>query len=67
MCRVRRPYLLWQHRHSFQEKDSGTLCLDGVRYEPRGGAFVNWLFVRRDLKWIFNFRNEQMRRVSQSK
>ena len=43
------PYTLWHHTHTFEERDGGTLCLDEVRYRPRGGALVNWLFVRRDV------------------
>src|SRR4051812_36446234 len=26
------PYTLWHHKHSFHERDSGTLCVDEVRY-----------------------------------
>ena len=40
------PYKLWHHTHTFEERDGGTLCRDEVRYMPRGGALVNWLFVR---------------------
>jgi ligand-binding SRPBCC domain-containing protein len=52
----RGPYQLWQHTHTFEEKDGGTLCGDTVLYRPRGGALTNWLFVRRDVERIFTYR-----------
>ncbi len=60
---LRGPYTLWHHTHTFEEQDGGTLCLDDVRYRPRGGALVNWLFVRRDVERIFTFRQEQLRKT----
>ena len=54
------PYTLWHHTHTFVERDGGTLCLDDVRYRPRGGALINWLFVRRDVERIFNYRQQQL-------
>jgi ligand-binding SRPBCC domain-containing protein len=60
---LRGPYTLWRHTHSFEERDCGTICLDDVRYHPRGGAFANWLFVRRDLERISTFRREKMTRI----
>ena len=54
------PYKLWHHTHRFEERDGGTLCTDRVRYYPRGGAWVNWLFVRRDLEEIFGFRRQRL-------
>lgn len=60
---VRGPYTLWHHTHTFEESDGGTLCLDDVRYRPRGGTLTNWLFVRRDVRKIFAFRSERLRQV----
>jgi ligand-binding SRPBCC domain-containing protein len=57
---LRGPYTLWHHTHTFEERCGGTLCLDDVRYRPRGGALTNWLFVRRDVKSIFAFRSERL-------
>ena len=57
----RGPYSLWHHTHTFEEQDGGTLCTDDVRYRPRGGALMNWLFVRRDVAKIFAFRQERLR------
>lgn len=54
------PYTLWLHTHSFEERDGGTLCRDDVRYWPRGGALMNWLFVRRDVARIFQYQRERL-------
>ena len=58
---LRGPYTLWHHTHSFEERDGGTLCSDYVRYRPRGGTLMNWLFVRRDVQRIFAYRSERLR------
>jgi len=60
---LRGPYKLWHHVHRFEERDGGTLCLDDVRYRPRGGALVDWLFVRRDVERIFEFRRQRLMQI----
>ena len=60
---LRGPYTLWHHTHIFEERAGGTLCLDHVRYRPRGGALVHWLFVRRDVERIFRYRQERMQEM----
>jgi ligand-binding SRPBCC domain-containing protein len=57
------PYTLWHHTHTFEERDGGTLCGDRVRYRPRGGALMNWLFVRRDVERIFRFREQRLKEL----
>lgn len=57
---LRGPYTLWHHTHTFSERNGGTDCFDEVHYRPRGGALVNWLFVRRDVEGIFAYRREQL-------
>ncbi len=59
------PYRLWHHTHEFKEHDGGTLCIDRVRYRPRGGAIMNWLFVKRDLRKIFNYRHARLLKLFQ--
>ena len=49
---LRGPYRLWEHTHTFVEKDGGTLCRDEVRYAVPGGALIERLFVRRDVEKI---------------
>ena len=60
MCNCAGHTTLWHHTHTFEERGGGTLCLDDVRYRPRGGVLTNWLFVRRDVKNIFAFRSERL-------
>lgn len=55
---LRGPYHMWHHTHTFLEHDGGTLCRDEVVYRPVGGALINWLFVQRDVKKIFAFRQK---------
>ncbi len=57
------PYTLWHHTHTFLERDGGTLCRDEVRYRPRGGALMNWLFVRRDVERIFAYRQKRLTEI----
>ena len=57
------PYRLWQHTHVFEESAGGTQCIDQVRYCPRGGALMNWLFVRRDVAKIFAYRTQQLMKI----
>jgi len=60
---LRGPYTRWDHTHTFEERDGGTLCLDDVVYRPRGGALVHALFVRRDVERIFAYRRDALRRL----
>jgi ligand-binding SRPBCC domain-containing protein len=60
---LRGPYSLWHHTHTFEARHSGTQCADHVRYRPRGGALLNWLFVRRDVERIFAYRAKRLREL----
>jgi ligand-binding SRPBCC domain-containing protein len=60
---LRGPYTLWHHTHTFEERDGGTLSSDHVRYRPRGGGVVNWLFVRRDVERIFQYREQRLKQL----
>ncbi len=56
---VEGPYRLWEHTHTFEPDDGGTLIRDRVRYSlPHGplGAVAHRAFVRRDLARIFEYR-----------
>lgn len=57
------PYRRWHHRHTFETWDGGTLVGDDVTYDVLGGALVNRLFVKKDLKQIFAFREETLHRL----
>jgi ligand-binding SRPBCC domain-containing protein len=58
---VRGPYRLWQHSHTFDAHEGGTIMRDRVRYAlPLGplGALAHAALVRRDLRRIFDHRAE---------
>jgi ligand-binding SRPBCC domain-containing protein len=60
------PYKQWIHRHTFTEIDEGkTLIEDEVRYrlpiEPLGD--LAHPFVRRELDYIFDFRQKAVREL----
>lgn len=56
----RGPYRLWVHEHLFEERDGGTLARDHVQYAAPGGWLVERLFVRRDIRRIFEFRRAKL-------
>ncbi|HEX7663963.1 MAG TPA: SRPBCC family protein [Polyangiaceae bacterium] len=60
------PYKLWRHTHTFADAPGGTKMNDRVEYElPLGplGSIAHAVFVKRQLKTIFDFRNEAMREI----
>ncbi len=53
------PYKLWHHEHHFKEVEGGVEMTDLVTYiMPFGfiGKFVHWLFIRKQLENIFDYR-----------
>lgn len=53
------PYSMWHHEHHFVENEKGVLMTDRVSYKiPFGflGGIAQSLFVKRQLKGIFNYR-----------
>lgn len=60
---IRGPYALWHHTHTFEETAAGTLMRDVVLYRlPLGplGTLAHWMFVRRTLEAIFNYRRDAL-------
>jgi ligand-binding SRPBCC domain-containing protein len=57
----RGPYRLWIHEHRFHPAPAGALVVDDLRYAVWGGRLVDWLFVRRDVQRIFEFRQQKLR------
>lgn len=57
------PYWRWVHTHRFREAPGGTFVEDDVDYAVPGGALVDRLFVRRDLRAIFLHRQEAILRA----
>jgi ligand-binding SRPBCC domain-containing protein len=63
---VRGPFAHWEHLHTFEPVEGGTLIADHVRYRmPYGplGEAVHGLIVGRDLERIFDFRREAVARL----
>jgi ligand-binding SRPBCC domain-containing protein len=60
---VRGPYRVWIHQHTFEERDGGTVVRDDVRYAVPGGALIDRLFVRPDLRKVFEYRHSRLREI----
>lgn len=66
---LRGPYVLWHHRHTFKEIGHSTRMIDEVNYRlPLGwiGRAMHSLMVRRDLKAIFDYREQTVKRLLES-
>lgn len=53
------PYKMWHHEHHLEEVDGGVLMRDIVSYIPPFGflgKIANSLFIKRQLKQIFDYR-----------
>lgn len=64
----RGPYLLWEHEHSFERESGNTIIRDNLRYAVAGGPLeplITWLFVKRQVDRIFDFRENQIRKLFQ--
>lgn len=60
------PYKIWEHTHSFIQKDNGTLMIDEIKYQiPFGilGQFAHSLFVKEKVKEIFKFREKALEKI----
>ncbi|REJ76383.1 MAG: CDP-paratose 2-epimerase [Acidobacteria bacterium] len=67
---LKSPYSQWIHRHTFEEIEPGrTLIKDTVRYrlplEPLGDL-GHW-FIKRELDYIFDYRNSAVEEILQPK
>jgi ligand-binding SRPBCC domain-containing protein len=60
------PYRLWHHQHHFKHIPGGTEMRDIVHYKnPLGfvGSIANSLFVKNELKKIFEFRKMKVEEI----
>ncbi len=57
---IRGPYRRWAHQHTFVPQDGGTCVQDRVEYGLWGGWLTDRLLVRRDLRTIFQFRQQRL-------
>ena len=58
---IQGPYRVWIHEHMFTEHRGGTLVGDTVEYAAPGGILVHRLFIARDLRRIFAYRQARLR------
>lgn len=58
---ARGPYRYWRHEHTFEERDGGTALGDHVEYATPFGKLSDFLFVRRNVAAIFEYRGKIMR------
>lgn len=57
------PYKFWHHKHFFKPVPGGVLCTDLVYYAlPFAflGQLAHWLFVKKQLKNIFDYRYHKL-------
>jgi ligand-binding SRPBCC domain-containing protein len=60
------PYKIWEHTHTFIEKNNGVLMTDVVNYElPFGfiGNFVHLILVKRKIESIFDYRKQILEKI----
>jgi len=64
------PYKIWHHEHLFKEEKNGVLMIDIISYKlPFGilGKLVNYLFIKRKISKIFNYRFNKMNEIFNKK
>lgn len=60
------PYSMWHHQHRIEPVEGGVLMTDIISYRPPFGflgALANALFIRRQLKGIFDYRTKAVERI----
>lgn len=64
---IKGPYRTWIHTHQFESIDGGgTMMIDKVEYMPKGwflAPLLDRLFVKRNVKRIFDYRREEIFRI----
>ena len=64
------PYALWEHTHMFKECKNGTMMIDDINYSiPYGiiGRIAHFIWVKRQLNNIFNYRYQIIDKIFQGK
>ncbi|AEV32103.1 hypothetical protein Oweho_1097 [Owenweeksia hongkongensis DSM 17368] len=59
------PYTMWHHEHHLEENKHGVMMKDIVSYQPPFGILgnlANSLFIKKQLKEIFDYREEAVNR-----
>lgn len=63
------PYKIWEHTHTFIQKENGTLMIDEIKYQiPLGilGQLAHTLFVKEKVVEIFKFREKALEKIFES-
>ncbi len=56
---VKGPYKIWEHTHTYFEKENGILMTDEIKYQLPLGILGNWmntLIVQKKIESIFAYR-----------
>ena len=59
------PYRAWIHEHTFAESGNSCEVHDHVEYSVIGGWLANSLLVKRDVRRIFSYRAQTLKRIFQ--
>ena len=60
------PYKIWEHTHTFIQKENGTLMIDEVKYKiPLGilGQLAHAMFVKEKVAEIFKYREKALENI----
>ncbi|MFP4556498.1 MAG: SRPBCC family protein [Bacteroidales bacterium] len=60
------PYAFWHHQHFTKQVEGGVLMTDIVSYKPPLGflgSIANWLFIKKQLNGIFNYREKILNKI----
>jgi ligand-binding SRPBCC domain-containing protein len=60
------PYKIWEHTHTFIQKENGTLMIDELKYQiPLGilGQLAHTVFVKEKVAEIFKFRENALEKI----
>ena len=57
------PYRWWIHTHTFEQTEKGTVVHDSVDYGVPFGALSHWLIVERDVRKIFDYRQQELAKI----
>lgn len=60
------PYAMWHHEHLIEDKNQGVNMIDIISYKPPLGflgAMVEPLIIRKQLKQIFEFREQKLNEI----
>ncbi|MBW1813197.1 MAG: SRPBCC family protein [Deltaproteobacteria bacterium] len=64
------PYKFWLHHHQFVPSDNGVDIIDTVNYSTGFyffGEIVHYLWIKRQLAYIFRYRKERIKALVSSK